>query len=348
MLNLHDREWKEFYLRQIFPDIQRGKRLKTADHVKGNIPYVSSSAVNNGVDAFIGNSGKVRKFDECLTLANSGSVGKTFYHSYEFIASDHVTALKSSELNKYSYLFVATIVQRLEEKYSFNREINDARINKEKIVLPIDKSGKPDYVFMEQYVKEREEKIIQNYINYIGDVVQIRGGVTPLNEKHWREFYICDVFTIHPGKRLTKSDMKAGAKPFIGASDANNGVTAFVSNTNVSQDCNILGVNYNGSVVENFYHPYSCIFSDDVKRFALREHAGNEFIYLFMKTMILQQKGKYAYGYKFNEQRMRKQVILLPTSGTGKPDWNYMERYGKYLFAKLKLQYLQKKRFNPA
>lgn len=348
MLNLHDREWKEFYLRQIFPDIQRGKRLKTADHVKGNIPYVSSSAVNNGVDAFIGNSGKVRKFDECLTLANSGSVGKTFYHSYEFIASDHVTALKSSELNKYSYLFVATIVQRLEEKYSFNREINDARINKEKIVLPIDKSGKPDYVFMEQYVKEREEEIIQNYINYIGDVVQIRGGVTPLNEKHWKEFYICDVFTIHPGKRLTKSDMKAGAKPFIGASDANNGVTAFVSNTNVSQDCNILGVNYNGSVVENFYHPYSCIFSDDVKRFALREHAGNEFIYLFMKTMILQQKGKYAYGYKFNEQRMRKQVILLPTSGTGKPDWNYMERYGKYLFAKLKLQYLQKKRFNPA
>ena len=147
---------------------------------------------------------------------------------------------------------------------------------------------------------------------------------------------------------MTKSDMKAGAKPFIGASDANNGVTAFVSNTNVSQDCNILGVNYNGSVVENFYHPYSCIFSDDVKRFALREHAGNEFIYLFMKTMILQQKGKYAYGYKFNEQRMRKQVILLPTSGTGKSDWNYMERYGKYLFAKLKLQYLQKKRFNPA
>ena len=125
MLDLHDREWKEFYLRDIFPDIQRGKRLKTADHIQGSIPYVSSSAINNGVDAFIGNGGKVRKFEECLTLANSGSVGKTFYHSYEFIASDHVTSLKSDKLNKYSYLFIATIVQRLEEKYSFNREIND-------------------------------------------------------------------------------------------------------------------------------------------------------------------------------------------------------------------------------
>lgn len=167
MLDLHDREWKEFDLRQIFPNIQRGKRLKTADHISGSVPYVSSSAVNNGVDAFIGNDRKVRKFNGCLTLANSGSVGKSFYHGYEFIASDHVTALKSPALNKYSYLFIATIVQRLEKKYSFNREINDARINKEKILLPVDESGSPDYAFMEQYIREREQYLVQAYISFI-------------------------------------------------------------------------------------------------------------------------------------------------------------------------------------
>ena len=343
MLDLHDREWNEFYLRDIFPDIQRGKRLKTADHIQGNIPYVSSSAINNGVDAFIGNNGKVRKFEECLTLANSGSVGKTFYHSYEFIASDHVTSLKSDKLNKYSYLFIATIVQRLEGKYSFNREINDVRINKEKIVLPVDESGNPDYAFMEQYIKEREQQIVQNYIDYIGNNIQIGGGITPLNQKEWKEFYLRDIFTIRPGKRLTKSNMKSGTMPFIGASDSNNGVTAFVSNTNVSKDSNVLGVNYNGSVVENFYHPYTCIFSDDVKRFALREHNGDEYIYLFMKTVILQQKGKYAYGYKFNEERMQKQMILLPTKANGQPYYDYMEQYAKQLFSSLKLQYLQEK-----
>lgn len=179
MLDLHDREWKEFYLRQVFPDIQRGKRLKTADHIEGTVPYVSSSAVNNGVDAFIGNDSKVRKFDECLTLANSGSVGKTFYHNYEFIASDHVTALKSPNLNKYSYIFIATIVQRLEEKYSFNREINDVRINKEKIVLPVDDAGLPDYAFMEQYIKEREQQLVQKYIKYIGHIAQMGGYNAP-------------------------------------------------------------------------------------------------------------------------------------------------------------------------
>lgn len=343
MLDLHDREWKEFYLRDIFPDILRGKRLKTADHIQGSVPYVSSSAINNGVDAFIGNNGKVRKFEECLTLANSGSVGKTFYHSYEFIASDHVTSLKSDKLNKYSYLFIATIVQRLEGKYSFNREINDVRINKEKIVLPVDESSNPDYAFMEHYIKERERQIVQNYIEYIGHNIQIGGGITPLNQKEWKEFYLRDIFTICPGKRLTKSNMKSGTTPFIGASDSNNGVTVFVSNTNVSEDSNVLGVNYNGSVVENFYHPYTCIFSDDVKRFALREHNGNKYIYLFMKTVILQQKSKYAYGYKFNEERMQKQMILLPTTANGQPDYDYMEQYAKQLFSSLKLQYLQEK-----
>lgn len=137
--------------------------------------------------------------------------------------------------------------------------------------------------------------------------------------------------------------MKSGITPFIGASDSNNGVTAFVSNTNVSKDSNVLGVNYNGSVVENFYHPYICLFSDDVKRFALREHSGNEYIYLFMKTVILQQKSKYAYGYKFNEARMQKQMILLPTTANGQPDYDYMEQYAKQLFSSLKLQYLQEK-----
>ena len=48
----------------------------------------------NGVDNFIANDKGVRCFENCLTLANSGSVGATFFHHYRFVASDHVTALE--------------------------------------------------------------------------------------------------------------------------------------------------------------------------------------------------------------------------------------------------------------
>lgn len=141
--------------------------------------------------------------------------------------------------------------------------------------------------------------------------------------------------------------MKKGNRPFIGATDSNNGITEWVCNTNESLDCNVLGVNYNGSVGETFYHPYECIFSDDVKRLHIKGtqsspiaadktpsvapafNAGkadaNPYIMLYLKTAILQQKVKYAYGYKFNESRMLKQSILLPATPEGTPDWDYME-----------------------
>ena len=88
-----------------------------------------------------------------------------------------------------------------------------------------------------------------------------------LNELKWKAFNLCDIFSISAGVRLTKSDMIEGARPFIGATDSN-----------PSLDKNVLGVNYNGSVVENFYHPYECIFSDDVKRLHLLHHEDNKYV----------------------------------------------------------------------
>lgn len=132
ILSLKDREWKEFFIRDIFKEIQRGKRLKKDNHIEGPIPYVSSTSINNGVDGFIGNNDNVRVFENCITLANSGSVGTCFFQPFQLVASDHVTKLKNEKFNKYIYLFIANMVSRLSEKYSFNREINDIRIKREK------------------------------------------------------------------------------------------------------------------------------------------------------------------------------------------------------------------------
>lgn len=160
-------EWKTFRFTEVFQEIQRGKRLTKANQVDGPTPYISSTSENNGVDAFIGNNTGVRKFEDVLTLANSGSVGSTFYQQFEFVASDHVTALKSENADKYAYLFLSTLVKRLEEKYSFNREINDTRIKREKIILPADKQGNPDFQYMSDFVKKLELDKVQEVLEYI-------------------------------------------------------------------------------------------------------------------------------------------------------------------------------------
>lgn len=147
------------------------------------------------------------------------------------------------------------------------------------------------------------------------------------SELKWKAFEINELFNILPGKRLTKENMKEGNLPFIGSTDSNNGITAFCGNINESLDENVLGVNYNGSVVENFYHPYKAIFSDDVKRLHLKNIDNNLYICLFVKAAILKQKRKFEYGYKFNGRRMEKQSILLPATSDGSPDYAYMEEY---------------------
>lgn len=163
-----DKEWQEFYLKDIFNLVQRGKRLKNADHIYGERPYVSSTFMNNGVDDYVSNKDKVRIFDNCLTLANSGSVGSSFYQPYKFVASDHITALKTNSFSKYVYLFIATMTARLSQKYDFNREINDKRINREIIMLPVNVENQPDYEYMENYMKYIEQQKLLKYINFIG------------------------------------------------------------------------------------------------------------------------------------------------------------------------------------
>lgn len=161
---LIEKEWQEYKIFDIFNTLQRGKRLTKKQQITGRIPYISSKQFSNGVDNFISNDKGVRKFSSCLSLANSGSVGSCFYHPYEFVASDHITHLKNSSFNSFIYLFLATVINRLSDKYSFNREINDKRILREKILLPKNQEGTPDYDYMEQYAINLTIKRIEQYM----------------------------------------------------------------------------------------------------------------------------------------------------------------------------------------
>lgn len=55
MLNLNDREWRPFFLRDIC-DIESGCDIYDAERVLGNTPYITSSALNNGIKYFVGNN----------------------------------------------------------------------------------------------------------------------------------------------------------------------------------------------------------------------------------------------------------------------------------------------------
>jgi len=333
MLDLKDREWLPFYFSKIFTQIQRGKRLKTADHINGNVPYVSASTTNNGVDGFISNLTGVRIFNNCLTIVNIGNVGKSLYHNYEFVASDNVTALKNPAINRYVYLFLVPIVSWLEEKYDYGRIINDIRINKEIMLLPATADGNPDWRFMEDYIREREQRLVQHYIDHAKQILcecEV-GEVVPLKDKEWREFVLNDIFTtIQRGKRLKTVDHKKGHTPYVSSTAFDNGVDAFISNRNdVRRFDNCLTIANSGSVGKTFYHPYELVASDHVTQ--LKNQKFSQYVYLFLIPIISRLEEKYSFNREMNDLRIRKDKILLPIDDNGDPDWAYMEQYAKMI-----------------
>ena len=165
---LNEKKWENFLVPDIFPKIQRGKRLKNADHIPGNMPYVSSTAINNGVDDYVEATDGTRVFENCISLANSGSVGTAFYEPFSFVASDHVTSLKLEEASKFIYLFLASVIEKQGSNFNFNREINDSRIKKMQVMLPVTDSGEPDYAYMEQYSKNMMLRKYEQYLAFIG------------------------------------------------------------------------------------------------------------------------------------------------------------------------------------
>lgn len=220
---------------------------------------------------------------------------------------------------------------------------NKDSIKRERVMLPVDDAGEPDYEYMAEYTRQKREAMLDKYFEYaeervaeLGDIVDIPA----LDEKEWAEFTLSDIFTVGAGKRLETRNKIPGTRPFIGATDNGNGVTGYVANDNASKDSNVLGVNYNGAPCIAFYHPYECIFSDDVKRLHLKAHEDNEFVLLFFVAIFAQQKVKYSYGYKFKEQRMLRQKLMLPVDDAGEPDYAYMEQYAKNMMLRKYRQYL--------
>jgi hypothetical protein len=333
---LKNKAWKEFFFGKEFDIIatQSGIDKINLNRKRGNIPYITRTENNNGFDCFI-----CKQENYITDKPNVITIGldtqTVFYQQTAFYTGQNIQILSNNFLNKYVALFLKPLMIKQMEKFNWGGNgATLTRLRRSKILLPINSEGQPDYAFMEEYMRDMERRKIEEYKAFINRRLEAKMGgggklliINELDGEKWEEFVMEDIFNIQSGKRLIKAMMKRGKTPFIGASDANNGITEWISNVNVSLDKNILGVNYNGSVGETFYHSYNAIFSDDVKRFSLKEKEGNEHIYLFLKGVILKQKIKYEYGYKFNEERMKRQKIMLPVNSHGNPDYEYMEQY---------------------
>lgn len=335
--SISNQKWKPFYFTEVFTEIQRGKRLKKTEHQLGNTPYVSSTSFNNGVDGFIGNNDGVRIFENCLSIANSGSVGSAFYHTYEFIASDHVTQLKREGLDKYAYLFMLPIISRLSEKYSFNREINDERIKREKILLPITNNGDIDFQFMSSFMRRIECQIFKPIRDKLCRqlvVNRLKNKECKLPRSKWKEFVLGEEFSIEStqsGIDKNKLIVKEGGIPYITRSDNTNGIDMFVCTQSAKykvDEGNVITIGLDTQTV--FYQPTEFYTGQNIQ--IIRHKDLDRYNAQFLIVAIKKLVNKFSWGsYGATLSRLRKSKIYLPINEEGEIDFQFMSSFMKQI-----------------
>ena len=161
-LHFDTSQWKEFKVDDVF-EIINGKGI-TTDEISdnpGSFEAVQSGEGNNGVIGYIDKdycrSMKYSYCEEpCLTVARTGTSGFVSFHKNGCVVGDSAKILISKDACAKTtaiYLFLQTLLSANRFKYAYGRKVTEALYKETIIKLPVLEDGRPDWQFMENYIK---------------------------------------------------------------------------------------------------------------------------------------------------------------------------------------------------
>ncbi len=326
MKQIDTKQWKEFIIKDLFT-VKRPSARSQANYNDGDIPFVASGNFNNGVLKYLEpKKGEILDAGNCITV--SPIDGSSFYQEDDFLgrggAGSSIILLYNPNLNLYNGYFIATVIRTVCRKYAYSDMANKDTIGAEKIKLPVDETGNPDFSYMESYMKNLELAVSTSLTDLQSAKKSDISGTLDISS--WKLFQLSELFNVQKGKRLTKADMKDGKIRFIGASAINNGITAYISNDEHLHPQNTITLSYNGSIGEAFYQDEMFWASDDVNVLYPKIEMNREMAFFIIP--LLKTAGKrYAFIDKWKKEDMEKSKIPLPVDKDGNPDYKYMENY---------------------
>lgn len=155
--------WGEYNLEKLFGKSTRGKRLKSADRIAGDLPFVTTGEAETGVSAFIGNQVEIFK-------ANTTTIdmfGSAKYRNYDYGGDDHIAVVHTENLNKYAAIFMTSAIHKSSYtgKFSYARNFYAKDADELNIQLPTS-NQQPDYSFMEILISAVQKLVIKDVVRY--------------------------------------------------------------------------------------------------------------------------------------------------------------------------------------
>ena len=296
----------------------------------GTIPYVTRTSLNNGILKFVCSQG-IEKLNPGNVITVGMDTPTVFYQKQNFYCGRDILSLSNTIMNQYIGIFIVGILDQIvKKKFSYGYCASLTRIKNLEIKLPSTSDGKPDWEFMESYIREQYREVVQKCIEELEkkkpDVPTVPRDIEEIQAT--ADFPLGQVFpTITRGIQISKRNRKPGTLPYISASLLNHGEADFVSvdEKYIYKDC--LTVPFIGGENCTFYHDGEFVPSASVA--VLQNENFNKYIYVFLIGILNVIMQKYSFGYKASLERLQKQTIPLPITPDGKPDWEFMSDYIK-------------------
>ena len=343
--SLNDVEWKLFSINNIIDNINIAKSSDFGKLKEGQTVFIGRQETNNGIQGFVDSN--YNENANCITISMVATKMMSFWQSWDFATSQNILILRNCNFNKYNAKFICSILNKyILTKYDYGKPVKLGTFPKEKIMLPINSKGEPDYKFMEEYIKEREAKLKNQYKEQVlKRVKQLQAKIN--GNGKWGEFRIKDIFpTLVVGKSKGLNHLEQveqGGIAYLGATNRNNGVLCFVEkvgNEKLIQKGNCVAFirNGEGSMGYSVYKAENFIATSDITlgyNNKIDKYSG-----MFITTIADRVRGKYSFNYKRSDTRLKKEILSLPVDSKGEPDYKFMEDYMKYLEQKKLLEYL--------
>ena len=319
MTQIDTSNWGKFRVGDLFETFH-GERLKKSDRIEGSTPFVTAGSENQGVADYIVAE---KKYSNAITI---DMFGNCFYHDGILFGDDNIYFLISNNISKYSKLFITTIINStLKEKYSFSHQFRQKDLDTLTINLPSTQDNFPDWQFMEDYMKEitklaakRVEKLKEEKTKY------------KIDTKDWGKFRVGDLFTVYLGdynnpKFLTEDE---NGIPLVSATAINNGISGYYKKT---PDLKVITKNKItwGKQCPYFYYQ-TTDFITGQGTYYLDVSALSFYTSLFICAVLNNEiSQKYDYNNCLIGKKLSEEIILLPITTKGSPDWQFMEDYMK-------------------
>ena len=331
-LKLTDREWKEFVFGDVF-DIQAtssGIDKKKLFGGVGNVPYLTRTDNNNGIDGFV-ELQEASSLDEGNVITIGLDTQTVFYQESSFYTGQNIQVVKHKKLNKYNALFIIRAIRILVQKFSWGSYgATLTRLRRGKLFLPIQSDGAPDWEFMSNYMKQVEDELLSEVRPKLeAQLLEHIINLGALEDREWRKFKIGNLFSVRIGKSLDGNKVnRVGQVAYITRKESDNGLDGFIDEDDFMLTDVYPVITIGNETAQPFVQVYPFFTGTKVNILIPKESIARDLYTLqFIAVSLAQHKGKYSYSYTINSSRLKEQVVLLPVQSDGTPDWEFMSAF---------------------